>query len=171
MRVALLALVVFVVALAVPEPHANAQTTTPTAPEIWQCETVAHAIVDFHRARLVLRSDGSFELHHTHTSPQNGWSNWITGTWTRSATEVVLTPVTALRRVWIGDMHRQDHGEDVGARQWEEPVSTAPWHLPISSSPHGATLRASELGTRVYRTPSAASPPQCDGDRPPLRRR
>lgn len=72
--------------LSVPEPHALAQTTTPTAPEIWQCETVVHPVVEFHRARLVLRSDGTFELHHTHTSPQNGWSNWISGRWTRSAT-------------------------------------------------------------------------------------
>lgn len=153
-----------------PEPQALAQTSTPTLPEIWQCETVVHAIVDFHRARLVLRSDGTFELHHTHTSPENGWSNWITGTWTRSATEVVLTPVTALRRVWIGDMHRQDHGEDVGARQWDEPVSTTPWHLPTSSTAQGPALRANELGTRLFRTQSSASAPPCEGGRPPLRR-
>ncbi len=165
-------LLVILVALASSiAPSTEAQTTTPTPPEIWQCETVVHPVVEFHRARLVLRSDATFELHHTHTSPENGWSNWITGSWTRSATEVVLTPVTALRRAWIGDMHRQDHGEDVGAAQWEEPVSTAPWRLPVSTTSHGATLRSSELGTRVYRAPDGASPPPCDGDRPPLRRR
>ena len=133
----------------------------------YRCERVVHPLVDFHRASLALANDGTFELHHTHTSPDNGWSTWLRGRYTRGEREIVLAPVSALRRVWRGDMHRQEHGEDVGAEQWEEPVSNAPWHLPAVGAD---CYLVRDLGTRVC-VHAGASVVPCDEGRPPVRSR
>ncbi len=148
--------------------HAQAPGPAP-AVETWRCERVTHPLVDFHTATLTLAPDATFELRHTHTTPENGWSTWLRGTYARTPTELVLTPVSALRRVWRGDMHRQEHGEDVGATQWEEPVSTTPWHLTRVDHGGVTSLSVRELGTRIYPSSPATPLLPCDGDRPPLR--
>jgi hypothetical protein len=151
-------------------PCATASTAQAPAREaaMYRCESVTHALVDFHRASLELATDGTFELHHTHTSPSNGWSTWLRGRYTQTEREIVLTPVSALRRVWRGDMHRREHGEEVGAEQREETVSTAPWRLPALG---GDCYAAREIGTRVCATHASEPVPPCDAGSPPHRPR
>lgn len=153
---------------------AEAPPAQPAAPpaETWACSTVLHPLVDFHHARLELRADGTYELQHTHMTPQNGWSTWLQGSWSRPENgDVVIVPERALRRAWIGDMHRQDHGEDVGAMQWEEPMTTDPWRLTHRTDPQlGEALALPELRTSVYRSAST-TPPACDPGPPPRRSR
>lgn len=156
------------IALAVPRATASLAQAPAREAAMYRCESVTHPIVEFHRASLALATDGTFELHHTHTSPRNGWSTWLRGRYTRSERELVLWPVSALRRVWRGDMHRQDHGEDVGAEQWEETVSTAPWHLAALG---GDCYAAREIGTRVCATHASEPAAPCDAGSPPHRPR
>lgn len=146
---------------------ATAPVETPF--ERWQCARVQHALADFHTATLDLRSDGTFELHHTQTTPRLGWTTWLQGTFTRDASEVVLMPETALRRAWIGDGHRAQHGEEVGYQQWEETITTEPWHLPLRVEGTLQAMRIGEVGTSVFLMAEENEAPPCDEGEPPMR--
>jgi hypothetical protein len=138
--------------------------------ERWACSRVVHPLVDYHQATLELREDQSYELHHTHTTPEWGWTSWVLGRWARAGGVVTLTPVSAVRRAWIGDGHRHQHGEDVPYDEWEEIVTVDPWRLEPRTDPeHGAALRVTEISTNVYRVAESVEPPPCDPGLPPRR--
>lgn len=152
-------------------PHAAVVAAPTEVPfERWQCARTAHPLADYHHATLDLRSDGSFELHHQQTTPQRGWTTWVQGTFTRDADEVVLVPMTALRRYWVGDAHRAQHGEQTaGYQQWEETITTEPWHLPLRVEGTPPALRIAEVGTSVFLMAEEDEAPPCDEGEPPMR--
>lgn len=154
----------------VPTPQAviaPAPTPAEVPLERWQCARTRHPLADYHQATLDLRSDGSFELHHTQTTPQRGWTTWLEGTFTRDANEVVLMPVSALRRAWIGDAHRAQHGEQLpGYQQWEETITTDAWHLPLQVDGAQQALRLEELGTFVFLTATGSDAEPCNEGEP-----
>ncbi len=159
-----------------PEPTAAESIDEPPPappPDVgrWACSLVRHPLVEFHRALLELRADGTFVVRHTNTSPEEGYSTHAEGTWTQETDALVLTPASGIRRRWLGDGHRAAHGEDVPFREWDVPLRTTPWRLTRVVDPtHGPALRVPELDTRVYPSGDEAPPP-CDdraAHRPPF---
>lgn len=122
--------------------------------EKWVCET-HRGIAERHHAYLDLKTDGSFSLRHTNTTPYAGTMTDMDGTWRRDGGELVLVPTVGERRFWIGDSHRFMHEQDIAFCTWKEPLPGHERRLRVASVDGIELLNVPELNTKLGR----------DGDR------
>jgi len=130
----------------------------PPAPEVWGCNTYLH-MVEYQVARIELRHDGTFDLHHTNTSPFGGLRTSMSGTWARDGDTLVLQPKSGDKTFWRGDGHRFFHGEDTQYCAWHEPLDGGDRRLRIvhDGGPSGAAhVVVGELQTTLYSDPTKA---------------
>jgi hypothetical protein len=153
-----------------PAPAVRAPAVRVPTVQVLACARIVHDLVFFHRARIELDEDGSFELTHANMTPEEGWSTFIQGRWAREGADLVLTPVAARRLRWRGDAHRHDHGETDAYHEIEERMTTTPWRLARADDAQlGEAYRVDEVSTRVFPIAAGAEPPPCD-DVPPSER-